>query len=67
MEVKVPWWMKLGQCVEETISLQVFCNASANAYATCIFLPVEVHYEVLVRFVQSLISLTSEERNDSMS
>ncbi|KAF8771835.1 hypothetical protein HNY73_019205 [Argiope bruennichi] len=41
-EIKIPWWMKLVQSVEETVSPHVFCDASAKAYATSIFFRVEV-------------------------
>ncbi|KAF8776799.1 hypothetical protein HNY73_013744 [Argiope bruennichi] len=53
LEVKIPRWMKLTQGEEETVSLHVFCGASAKAYATCIFLRVEFRDEVFVSFVQS--------------
>ncbi|KAF8771822.1 Retrovirus-related Pol polyprotein like [Argiope bruennichi] len=41
-EVKIPRWMKFSPGEEETVSLHVFCDVSAKAYATCIFLRVEV-------------------------
>ena len=51
--VKIPRWLGFKQGSEENVSLHVSCDASSQAYATVIFLRIEVNNQICVQFVQS--------------